>query len=92
MYGQALPLARQYKLKKIYEIERQASLEGYARLIRRPMQGRRNAAVWILGENPDTQDGIPSVLRTAILLKREVVDEKSQATLEAYAEINWKSS
>ncbi|RDW68221.1 hypothetical protein BP5796_08878 [Coleophoma crateriformis] len=45
---------------------------------------------WVLHENRTVKSGIPSFLRTAILLKREDVQE-FEATINVVAEPDWKS-
>ncbi|KAI1659490.1 hypothetical protein F4813DRAFT_353126 [Daldinia decipiens] len=52
--------------------------------------GNEIGVSWILHENRSTKTGIPSFLRTAILLKREDNNE-FQCTAEIHVEADWKT-
>ncbi|KAI1167465.1 hypothetical protein F5B18DRAFT_601871 [Nemania serpens] len=45
-------------------------LVGEKRLMRRDWTGEANAVIWTLEENKDKTDGIPTLLRAAVLLRR----------------------
>lgn len=53
--------------------------------------GPPNCASWTLLENNTTKSGVPSVMRTAILLKRQN-QAKFQCTFRIHAEVDYKSS
>ncbi|KAI0850333.1 hypothetical protein F5Y00DRAFT_233114 [Daldinia vernicosa] len=52
--------------------------------------GNEIGASWVLHENRSTKTGIPSFLRTAILLRRED-DDKFQCTAEIHVKADWKT-
>lgn len=59
-----------WSLSESRNIDHTASLVGHRRVLGR-LWGADNSAVWVLGENPDKKDGIPTLLRTAVLLRRK---------------------
>ena len=55
---------------------------------------RKNTASWTLLENPETKSGIPTLLETAVLLKRNKAEgssigEKFKASLTIQGEVDW---
>ncbi|KAH6851064.1 hypothetical protein B0I37DRAFT_127793 [Chaetomium sp. MPI-CAGE-AT-0009] len=71
----------QWGLKTAYEKTDQVSLSGFTRTLGRDF-GPKNSAVWTLAENATTSSGIPTRLRTAVLLKRKVHQTRFQATVD----------
>jgi hypothetical protein len=72
-----------WELKKGFDKGAQTTLSGIQRLQGREF-GLKNTAVWTMKENKTTKQGIPTRLRTAILLKREILQSKAkfQATVD----------
>ncbi|KAF4627021.1 hypothetical protein G7Y89_g11136 [Cudoniella acicularis] len=68
-----------------YEPQGRSSLTGHT--IRGGERGGKNIAIWNLRENPSTKSGIPTVLQTAVLLKRSS-NANFVATLEIQAEVD----
>ena len=68
----------------------QTTVSGMIRYEGRP-GGEKNAARWILMENKSQKNGIPSFLRTSILLQREN-SEKFTAVVKIGTEVDFKSS
>jgi hypothetical protein len=87
----------EWQLKEVLEKENTARLTGAIRLLGRD-NPPRNTAIWTLLENPDTEKGIPTLLHTAILLKRDkpqppnMIEQKFKATVEVKAEVDRVSS
>ncbi|MCJ1354091.1 MAG: hypothetical protein MMC33_004078 [Icmadophila ericetorum] len=94
--GVSVSVGLKYDLKQSFTERSEATLRGVILLERRSQRGQKNAAEWIVEENPNTKRGLPFFLRTAILLKRKPSsDEESakfQATLKIKADVDWKSS
>lgn len=89
----------QWQSKKTVNEENTARITGTVRALG-PDKSRKNTATWTLLENPDTDSGIPTLLETAILLKRDNetlkagdgVGGKFKATLEIYGETDMVTS
>ncbi|RSL99033.1 hypothetical protein CEP52_010009 [Fusarium oligoseptatum] len=81
-----------WELKKSYDVEDQVSLSGVARLMGRDT-GPKNTAIWELGENETTGGGIPTRLRTAIVLKHKVLEANArfQATVKIEVDADLRS-
>jgi hypothetical protein len=83
-----------WELEESYE-EDQTTLAGTIRLEGREYGGK-NTAKWVLIENQVQKSGLPTLLRTAILLKRRKTnyraEERFQATIEIKADIDFVSS
>ncbi|GAP88739.1 hypothetical protein SAMD00023353_1201570 [Rosellinia necatrix] len=69
-----------WALKKAFEKTDQVSLSGITRLQGRDF-GPKNTAIWTLMENSTAESGIPTRLRTAILLKRKTCQTKFRASV-----------
>ena len=94
-------LGYQWQFKKTMNKENAARITGAIRALG-PDKSRKNTVTWTLLENPDTNSGIPTLLQTAILLKRDRVTldvddrdgEKFKATLDIHGEADllttWK--
>jgi hypothetical protein len=68
-----------------------ATLTGTMRLERRPQVGGKDTARWTLSENPGQKNGIPTYLRTAILLTRKT-DASFVMTIDIKAKTDLLSS
>lgn len=79
-----------WELSRSFEREYCATVVGVARIVGRN-EGGRNQARWDLVENPSAADGIPSLLRVAVLVKREG-DEDFTATVGVKSKVDWKQS
>ncbi|KAJ8131450.1 hypothetical protein O1611_g2178 [Lasiodiplodia mahajangana] len=80
-------------LKRKYTQADQTTLEGTIQYQGREMGGK-NVAKWILGENSAARSGIPTNIRTAVLLKRREEEDSDifEATVEITVESDWKST
>lgn len=83
-----------WDLKKSYSTKDQATIAGTIRLTGRD-SGPKNTASWIMKENGTTREGIPSRLRTAILLKRRhfetAIKFQASVTVEIDADLKSKT-
>lgn len=75
-----------WEISKSFEKEYQASVNGIVRIEGRNY-GAKNQARWDLLENASRGDGIPSLLRSVILLKRKG-DEHFAATIKIKAKVD----
>ncbi|KAE8448024.1 hypothetical protein EG329_009947 [Mollisiaceae sp. DMI_Dod_QoI] len=78
-----------WKLNETQDAREHATLTGLTRT--REDYGGKNIATWVLRENRSTMSGIPTVLQTAVLLKRRNNDD-FMATLNIQAEVDLKYS
>ena len=81
-----------WQFKKTVDKENSAKITGIIRALGSD-RSKKNTAIWTLSENPDTNSGIPTLLQTAILLKRSRMDgnvkgEKFKAELEIHGEVD----
>ncbi|RYP40760.1 hypothetical protein DL769_011717 [Monosporascus sp. CRB-8-3] len=58
-------LAYEWKFRKTEEKTNSARIIGATRTLG-PDKSRKNSAIWVLVENPDTDSGIPSFLQTVV--------------------------
>ena len=81
-----------WQFKKTVDKENSAKITGIIRALGSD-RSKKNTAIWTLSENPDTESGIPTLLETAVLLKRSKMDEnvegeKFKAGLEIHGEVD----
>ena len=81
-----------WQFKRSVDKENSANITGIIRA-QGTDRSKKNTAIWTLLENPDTDSGIPTLLQTAILLKREKTEkdpngEKFTAELEIHGEVD----
>ena len=87
-------LGYQWNFSKSFDKKRYARVESAQRALGKD-RSTKNTVTWNLYENPVTHGGIPSYLRTAILLTREETDdeplgEKFNATLKIHGVPGWR--
>lgn len=75
-----------WEISKVFGKEYRASVNGAVRIEGRN-QGTKNQARWSLLENASRADGIPSLLRSAILLRRKS-DDQFVATIKIKAKVD----
>lgn len=82
-----------WELKESSDKEDRTSISGTMRLERRSC-GAKNTAQWVLMENHTQKTGIPTLIRTAVLLRRAptAADQQFQATVEITASVDTVSS
>jgi hypothetical protein len=78
-----------WELKQSSSREAHTTLSGTIRLESR--DHAKHTARWSLLENPLQKTGIPTTVRTVVLLKRCSVQERFQAKVEVEAEVDWVS-
>ncbi len=67
-------MAYTWSFKKTVEKEAATRVTGTIRALGKD-RAKKNTAIWTLLENPDTNAGIPTLLQTAVVIKREKTDE-----------------
>lgn len=75
-----------WQMSKSFQKGYQASVIGVKRIEGRN-QGKKNLARWALLENPNVRDGIPTLLRSAILIQREN-DDRFIAMIKIEGKVN----
>lgn len=76
--------------KQSSEFKAQTTISGAIRLEGRKY-GQKNTARWSLLENPVQKSGIPTTVRTAVLLKRMTADDRFKAEVDVQAEVDLAS-
>ncbi|KAF2113699.1 hypothetical protein BDV96DRAFT_601177 [Lophiotrema nucula] len=78
-----------WERKESQEKTRQTTITGTIRLEGRSFGGK-NTARWTISENPNDNDGIPTLIRTVTLLRRKLKKEKGNFRFQAEVAISCK--